>query len=217
LKQSDKILEVGFGRGRGIISLLEKGFDAFGLDALQEHVDRLKEKHTQTKNRLSHGLAEQLPYPKNEFDAIFSIEAAQHFTNMNDFIENCYRILKCSGKLVLTTFFFNSSLAKEKVSELIPESVEGTHNAQIITDVLNQLENSKFEINKVDKIGENVFPAYAHWQKQISQMLTPDVVPKDKSKWKSYFYARDELEHPWLTVFKKGWIDYYVVHCKKPA
>ena len=46
---------------------------------------------------------EKLPFKKNEFDAVVAGEVIEHLYDVNNFLQEIYRILKPNGQLILTT------------------------------------------------------------------------------------------------------------------
>jgi protein-L-isoaspartate(D-aspartate) O-methyltransferase len=72
IKPGDKILDIGCGKGFLLyeISLLVAGAEIYGIDRSGYAIDNAKE---EIKDRLKVGNANQLPFPDNYFDFVYSI------------------------------------------------------------------------------------------------------------------------------------------------
>jgi ubiquinone/menaquinone biosynthesis C-methylase UbiE len=209
--RANNVLEIGCGRGHGIFWLYEQNINCFGIDALSEQIDKCKKNYPFLSSHFFIGSANKIPFKDSFFDAIYTIEAAQHFYSFSKFIKESFRVLKSPGILCISTYFFTSENSKKKVLELIPPNIEGTHRAIAIDQAIKKIKSSKFKILKLEKIGGKVFPAYAAWQKQV-------ILPKKgfkslstNNKWRNYYIGGGENEHPWLRCYKKGLIDYYII------
>jgi tocopherol O-methyltransferase len=48
--------------------------------------------------------AQAMPFPDDSFDLIWSLESGEHMPNKHQFLQECYRVLKPGGKLILVTW-----------------------------------------------------------------------------------------------------------------
>jgi SAM-dependent methyltransferase len=100
-----RLLDVGCGEGSLTIPLGE-GFDeVHGLDVQEANIelflDRLDgDQKSKYMPRLSS--ASRLEFPDNYFDAIISIETLEHVDNLAAVTQECVRVLRPGGQLVLT-------------------------------------------------------------------------------------------------------------------
>jgi SAM-dependent methyltransferase len=80
IKAGDKILDIGCGKGFQLyeISLLVPGVEIYGLDISSYAIENSKE---EVKDRLQVGNANQLPFPDNYFDLVFSITTLHNLHN----------------------------------------------------------------------------------------------------------------------------------------
>lgn len=203
ISPKDKILEVGTGLGVGCVLILEEYNPKFicGMDFCKAQVDRatnFNQNFIQNfPNKLSfiQGAAEKIPYKSNTFDKVFSIEAAQHFVDLDKFAKEAYRVLKLNGQFIITTYFATSKQAANQLPNLIPIIEGGTDHAYPVLDFKQYLEQAGFKDVKIESIGQHVWQGYDKWIFQIGYGNT----------WNKN----------WYKAYKQGLIDYYIIKAKK--
>ena len=100
--EDKKVLDVGCGTGTLLKELAEKNPNSYfiGIDSSKkmiEAADKKKIKNLEFFIRNS----ENLNFPEERFDYILSSFSFHHWPNQEKSIENCYRILKKQGKLII--------------------------------------------------------------------------------------------------------------------
>lgn len=201
--ENDNVLEVGCGLGQGSSLILEEynPLSVIGLDFSQAQIDRAniinKDKIDHFKSRLvfQKGNAENIPFDCNKFEKLISIEAAQHFYNIQLFASEAFRVLKSQGVLVIATFFRNHNFSLEDLGEIILTIREKIDFVYPILEFYEILSDVGFESIKIESIGENVWMGFDRW---ISQ---------------SEF--KDSWDRNWAVAYKEKMIDYYVVTATK--
>jgi SAM-dependent methyltransferase len=95
IKIGDKILDIGCGKGFLLyeISLLVPGAEIFGIDISDYAIANTKE---EIKNRLQVGNANQLPFPDNHFDLVYSITTLHNLHNYD--LDKALREMQRVGK-----------------------------------------------------------------------------------------------------------------------
>ncbi len=96
------LLDVGCGRGDLVRGFRTLGLEAWGLDRerSQAHADiQIKYVNIET---------EPFPFDDEQFDVVFSKSLIEHLHNPNNFMRECYRILKPGGRIILMTPDWNS-------------------------------------------------------------------------------------------------------------
>src|SRR5688500_4225290 len=79
----DRVLEAGSGRGLGARRVLSRGPALVrGVDLVPEQVARAAEANDDPRVAFVQGAADDLPFPGGSFDALLSVEAAQHFEDV---------------------------------------------------------------------------------------------------------------------------------------
>lgn len=211
-----KTLEVGCGRGHGIFWLREKGYEAYGIDILPSQIEKSQEKYPHLASCFKFGEAESIPFEDKSFDCVYSLEAAQHFTSFDSFCKESFRVLKIEGKLIVSTYFLNNKSFAKNLQKIIPNNLEGFHNALVISDAISFMEANGFIVHTPPlSIGNEVFPLYSYWQKKQLGNTPLSVLSKERAKWKGYYTGGGQEAHPWYQAFKNGWIDYYILEGTK--
>lgn len=98
-----KVLDIGCGRGHLAYRLHEHGHDVWLCDVKDIVCDNykiFKEKKRFLEVDFNETL--RLPYPDNSFDFVTCTEVLEHLQNPRRVIEDCYRILKPGGKLLVS-------------------------------------------------------------------------------------------------------------------
>ncbi|MCK5609759.1 class I SAM-dependent methyltransferase [Candidatus Pacearchaeota archaeon] len=103
-----KTLDAGAGTGRLSLKLLKAGADVTALDVSPEMLDLLKRKTGEIET--VEGELEDMPFEDETFDMIFSSLAMVHLKKITPFLDECYRVLKDDGKLVLVNVHYRKPM-----------------------------------------------------------------------------------------------------------
>ncbi len=99
LKKDSKFLELGCGRGDFINEFSDLGLDAHGIDLS----DLVSSTFPKIKFKCVDLLNDNLPYPDNYFDVIYSKSFIEHFYYPEKIFEESYRVLKPNGLIITLT------------------------------------------------------------------------------------------------------------------
>jgi ubiquinone/menaquinone biosynthesis C-methylase UbiE len=94
------VLEVGIGVGTDFVNWVRNGAKAWGVDLTREAVS-LTAKRLQLESLSAHVLqadAENLPFPSNYFDIVYSYGALHHSPDTARAVTEVYRVLKTDGE-----------------------------------------------------------------------------------------------------------------------
>ena len=114
VQQVENILDVGCGIGGSSLYLAEKfNAAATGITLSPVQAQRAKERAVEfgLSDRTNFQVADALsmPFEDNSFDLVWSLESGEHMPDKEKFLQECYRVLKPGGKLILVTWCHRST------------------------------------------------------------------------------------------------------------
>ena len=101
IQPGQKVLEVGCGDGERVKALREQGIDAYGIDINPAQVGEFAQM----------GDAENLLYPGNHFDVVYSVDVLEHLSKPDCAVEEIARVSK-NGSLVAISLPLENSVQK---------------------------------------------------------------------------------------------------------
>jgi len=105
LPSEGKVLDSGCGPGNLCLQLLKHKTHVFCIDKNETALSFLKENTTNYKNKVSiinHDVTTALPFDDDYFDGIASMLVLPFIQNVESYLKDHYRVLKKSGKLVIS-------------------------------------------------------------------------------------------------------------------
>jgi len=159
------ILVVGCGSGGECVELYElTGRKIFALDTVKSNListEKLLEKHGYQRDvDLINGDAEHLPFEDKTFSAVYCCEAAFHFENKDRFLDECFRVLKNSGTLLIADIVKNDQKVFSETQREILHAYKNMLNAPNFytkSDYIEQLEKIGFkDISLTDITSHNL-------------------------------------------------------------
>ncbi len=102
IHSASRVLEVGCGTGN-YIAAVEKwaGCQCWGIDPAPEMLAQARARSPSIS--LDQGHAEQLPFPPDFFDLVFSVDVIHHVTDRRAYLAEAQRVLRRSGKACTVT------------------------------------------------------------------------------------------------------------------
>ncbi len=96
LSKSRRLLEIGFGAGRNLYSLLKQGFDAHGIDISESAVSNFQKNHPEFKDRVFksstyHGRA----------DTVYCNALLEHLDQTQEWLGNISKIVNSDGIIII--------------------------------------------------------------------------------------------------------------------
>jgi tocopherol O-methyltransferase len=103
------ILDVGCGIGGSSLYLACKlNGDATGITLSPVQAARAKQRAQDAglsgRTDFQVADAQAMPFADDSFDLVWSLESGEHMPNKHQFLQECYRVLKPGGKLILVTW-----------------------------------------------------------------------------------------------------------------
>lgn len=171
LTGEEAVLEVGSGRGLGCALLREQHRGSIiGLDVTPEQIERARAANPQIT--FVQGAAESMPFPDAHFQALYSVEAAQHFLSFPAFCKEAARVLAPGGKLALTTFFSEDDSVLPKLKKMILTVRKQIDRIIPLNEALTALNDAGFDSIQVERIGEKVWEGFDRWMEQNGRSET---------------------------------------------
>jgi len=105
----ENMLDVGCGIGGSSLYLAEKfharatGITLSPVQAARA-TERAQEMNLSASSQFLVADAQAMPFDDNSFDLVWSLESGEHMPNKIKFIQECYRVLKPGGKLIMVTW-----------------------------------------------------------------------------------------------------------------
>ena len=192
---SSRLLEVGCGRGLGCaMALAEFGpAEVHGVDVHPEQVRRARQTKAGGSGRLGFrlGSASSLPFPGDSFDCLYSVEAAQHFPSLRDFVTEAARVLAPGGRITVSTFFTARAGLGDRLSGLLESFASGLDVPHPLPSLLDSLDACGFSDISAVSIGAQVWPGFDRW---VASTTYADSWPRN-----------------FLRAYTEGLLDYYLV------
>lgn len=145
IKQDEQcVLDIGFGNGYVMKRLMDQGHIVYGLEVSDSMLHQVKMKYKKAMNHtmfLEKGSIEQLPYEKEFFDVIYSINTLYFWESLDIGLKELYRCLKDDGSAILS-FYDRSFLNMMPLSSYGFKVYEKKH-------VMQAVNRNGFVISKV--------------------------------------------------------------------
>ncbi|WP_354644558.1 class I SAM-dependent methyltransferase [Kitasatospora camelliae] len=201
-----RILEVGCGTGMGCALALEEcaGAAVTGLDIHPDQLRRARDTHRDLlrrepeRLRFVHGAAERIPLAEDAFDAVVSVEAAQHFPDLQAFAAETSRVLRPGGRVVVASFFTVDDAPGRpgELAGLLETFANGLDIARPVRELTDALTAAGLTGARAASIGRHVWPGWDLW---LSRWWAPDTWPRN-----------------FLQAYRRGILDYYLVTAEQP-
>jgi ubiquinone biosynthesis O-methyltransferase len=106
------VLEVGCGAGDFAIYLAGRGANVTAVDFSRQAIELARAKSVAQKMPVNFQVADaqSLPFEGDSFDVVFSCECLEHVPDPRRALAEFYRVLKPSGRLVLTTENYSNAM-----------------------------------------------------------------------------------------------------------
>ncbi|MGK4580501.1 class I SAM-dependent methyltransferase [Kitasatospora sp. HPMI-4] len=207
LPAGPKVLEVGCGLGMGCaLALREYGHAAVtGMDIHPDQLRRARGRHAgllreePPRLRFVQGAAERMPSEGGEFDAVISVEAAQHFPDLDAFAAETSRVLRPGGRVAVASFFTvdDAPGRPEELAGLLDTFTTGLDIARPVTALTGAITAAGLTRVRVESIGPHVWPGWDRW---LGRSWAPETWPRN-----------------FLRAYERGILDYYLVTAERPG
>ena len=123
LDKASRVLDVGCGTGNYIIALEKAmGCSCWGIEPSDQMMKKASERATRIDFKI--GKAEQLDYPTEFFDLVFSVDVIHHVQDRSAYFHEAYRVLKRGGKVCTVTDSDEIIRSRRPLSVYFPETID---------------------------------------------------------------------------------------------
>jgi cyclopropane fatty-acyl-phospholipid synthase-like methyltransferase len=202
-----RILEVGCGLGTGCaLAIREYGHATVtGMDihpdqlrrAGAAHIDLLRQEPQRL--RFVQGAAEHMPLDDHQFDAVISVEAAQHFPDLAAFAAETSRVLRPGGSVAVASFFTPDDTPgqPEQLAGLLDSFANGLDFARPVCAPTDALAANGMTGIQVESVGPHV---WAGWDLWLGHWWAPGTWPRN-----------------FLAAYRQHLLDYYLITAQRPS
>jgi SAM-dependent methyltransferase/NAD(P)-dependent dehydrogenase (short-subunit alcohol dehydrogenase family)/acyl carrier protein len=137
LRPSDRVLDVGCGRG-GTVHVLRRFFtvgDVVGLDLSPVAVAFCRRRHGDARTSFVEGDAHHLPFPDQSFDVITNVESSHAYGEVDPFLVEVARVLRPGGVFLYTDVVAADALGPRE-SRFATLGLCASHRRDITPNVL---------------------------------------------------------------------------------
>ncbi|MFE7132683.1 class I SAM-dependent methyltransferase [Streptomyces sp. NPDC057638] len=202
------VLEVGCGLGMGGVVTLREYHPATvtGMDIHPDQLRRARATHADLlrrepeRLRFVQGAAEDMPVADAAFDTVISVEAAQHFPDLDAFARETARVLRPGGRVALASFFTvdDAPGRPAQLAALLETFANGLDIARPLTALTSAFGSAGFTQVRTESIGRYVWQGWDRWL--------------DRSSWGPGTWPRN-----FLRAYEEGILDYYVITADRPG
>jgi ubiquinone/menaquinone biosynthesis C-methylase UbiE len=203
LEKGDKVLDLGCGEGRHVISAyLEEEIESYGIDLCLEDLKTTKEKFEPFEDKeesernfaLMSANALQLPFADNTFDKIICSEVLEHIPDYEGALKEIERILKPGGLFCASVPRFWPEWVCWHYSDEYHENEGGHVRIFLEKQLRRKIENQGFKFY------------HRHWAHALHSpywwMQCMDWDNKTDNKYVNAYHKLlvwDMMDQPWLT------------------
>ncbi|MFD7630090.1 class I SAM-dependent methyltransferase [Streptomyces sp. NPDC059851] len=201
-----RLLEVGCGLGMGsALALAEYGpAGVTGMDIHPQQLERARGAHAGLlreepgRLRFVRGAAERMPFGDGEFDAVVSVEAAQHFPDLPAFAAETARVLRPGGRVAVASFFTVDDTPDRpaELAGLLHTFETGLDIARPVAALTDALGAAGLADARAHSIGPEVWTGWDTW---LARLWAPGTWPRN------FFRA-----------YERRILDYYLVTATRP-
>lgn len=159
-----EVLDVGCGYGATALFLAtERGCQVTGINISEKELDLARERAAEAgfgTDRVSfrYGDFHDIPFPDASFDAVWSQEAFLHGVGKQTILQECHRVLRPSGRLVISDLVARAHLSEEERERIYARL--RLREMWSTEQYLAGLEAAGFSVVDRDDWAANVAPTY---------------------------------------------------------
>lgn len=141
----DRVLDIACGPGLLLPTLLERAPSVVGIDLTPENLALAR--RASNSAQLVRGLAEQLPFAPDSFDAIVLRLALHHFVDPGTVLEAARSLLRHGGRIVVLDVLGPEDAEKQALRDALERLRDPSHTALLSrSEMVRQLERANLQV-----------------------------------------------------------------------
>ena len=156
------ILEIGTGKGYLTVALAKAGFAVESIDLSEEEqsIAKMNLQYSGLENNVQLQIcnAEQLPYKRDSFNVVISVNLVHHLLNPFIVMDEIVRVLSEQGKIIISDFSEEGFALVDKVHR--NEGKEHEVQSHNMSDILHYFEEKNFNIEDMSSHYQQGFIAH---------------------------------------------------------
>ncbi len=209
ISETDKVLDAGCGVGGAAFFIKCKtNADVIGVSLSKKQINFAKD--IAAKNHMTKEIDFRVmdftktTFPNESFDVLWACESVCHVANKTDFIEECYRLLKKGGRLILSDFFLtnehqedkNYFIEKWKITWGVPNFVTSNFFTESLKNRGFELVKTYDYTNNIRKSARRLYYAslLGALPSELYKLINPNVSRFAKSHYKCGYYQYKALK-----------------------
>lgn len=155
INNNEKVLDIGCGEGRNIISIIDITDNVVGVDIDQKAVDDTKNNlKDYPKVKILLGDATKLPFKDKEFDTIiFSMTLVNLDDNKDKALSEMKRIVKDNGKIILSVYSDKALKERRNMYKQVEVPIRDEIDGKFIFNI-DGLVSEQFSLEDIKKLIE---------------------------------------------------------------
>ncbi|MDG2411688.1 MAG: methyltransferase domain-containing protein [Halioglobus sp.] len=202
-----RAVDVGCGTGRAACRIAKEfGVSVTGISPSEECVTRAgslaKDAGLDGSAVFAIGDGAQMAFEKESFDRVWVMESSHLIPDKRALLQECARVLRPGGKIVLCDIVLKQKLPLETVIEyrdefLLLRDVFGRAIMEPLSFYTNSLITYGLQVEVQRDISEQTFPTFEHWRKNAAENRERVVTELSEEGWQKFYDACDVLEKLW--------------------
>jgi ubiquinone/menaquinone biosynthesis C-methylase UbiE len=181
-----KILDLGCGNGVTSFAFASLDHKVFAVDPNPTEgvglgaIARLNPELGQNKIRHLLAFGEFLPFPDQTFDIIYTRQVLHHFKNLQESLNECYRVLKPGGYLLVTRdpVVNDAQQLEQFLQSHVLHQLHGGENAYTLQTYITDIKRAGFKLKKVFGTYDNVINLFPLTKPELKKIIARTIHKK---------------------------------------
>lgn len=181
IKPNQIILDAGCGVGSLTFEIASQQptVKVFGIDIVKKHIllaNRFKSTLEDPNVTLSLQDYHNTSFPNSFFDRVIFCESFIHSKNKQKLIEEAYRLLKTSGKIILSDVLMNVDMLTKGEKDILDRlKIMGITSVLHLQALVLLLKNNRFSNIEVENLTQNVIPLVIEPVPELEKVNTRNI------------------------------------------